>query len=59
MGKVMQSMADNVSKGKTNQNKGKVREELGKITKAQSELFAPKACPTCQNPRWDKTARNT
>jgi hypothetical protein len=53
------TMNNNVARGKVRQAKGDMKEKAGKVTKSQSQLFAPKACQSCQNPRWDKTARNT
>jgi len=53
------TMNKDAAKGKFKQAKGDMKENAGKITKSQSQLFAPKTCLSCQNPRWDKTARNT
>jgi hypothetical protein len=52
-------MNKDIAKGKVKQAKGDMKENAGKITKSQSNLLAPKACPGCQNPRWDKTARKS
>jgi hypothetical protein len=52
-------MNKDVAKGKMKQAKGNIKEKVGKVTIDKSQLEIPKVCPSCSNPRWDKTARNT
>ena len=52
-------MNKDISKGKMKQAKGNINENTGKITDDKPKLEIPKICPSCHNPRWDKTARNT
>lgn len=41
------------------QTKIDIKEKAGKITGDSSNTKAAKSCPTCQNPRWDKTPRKS
>ena len=52
-------MNKDIAKGKMKQAKGNIKEKVGKVTIDKSQLEIPKVCPSCSNPRWDKTARNT
>ena len=52
-------MNKDIAKGKVKQAKGNIKEKVGKVTGDKSQLEIPKICPSCHNPRWDKTARNT
>jgi hypothetical protein len=52
-------MNKDIAKGKVKQAKGNIKEKVGKVTIDKSQLEIPKVCPSCSNPRWDKTARNT
>jgi len=36
-----------------------IPEKAGKVTGDKSNTKAAKGCPTCQNPRWDKTPRKS
>jgi len=49
---------DIFSKGKTKQSKGE-KKITGKTTNDKSQPGIPKVCPSCQNPRWDKTPRKS
>ncbi len=50
-------MNKDIAKGKVKQAKGNIKEKVGKVTGDKSQLEIPKICPSCHNPRWDKTAR--
>ena len=52
-------MNKDMDKGKGKQPKEHIKDNTGKLTVDQSQLEIPKTCPSCHNPRWDKTARNT
>ena len=52
-------MNKDVTKGKVKQAKGGMKDTAGKVTNDQARIEVPKICPSCHNPRWDKTARNT
>jgi hypothetical protein len=52
-------MNDKVQNGKTRQIKRKITEETAKLANDKSQLEVPKICPSCHNPHWEKTARNT
>jgi hypothetical protein len=52
-------MNEDITKGKAKQNKRKIAEETAKSANDKSQRDVPKICPSCENPRWDKTARNT
>ena len=52
-------MDNDMTKGKTSQIKKKTAETTARLANDKSQLEAPKVCPSCEKPRWDKTARNT
>ena len=52
-------MNKDVSNGKLKRAKGNTKGNAGNKTDYKPKLAIPKICPSCQNPRWDKTARHT
>ena len=53
-------MDDNKAKIlKTKQTEIDIESKAGKVTGDKANTKVGKGCPTCQNPRWDKTPRNS
>ncbi|KTB47914.1 hypothetical protein DEALK_07590 [Dehalogenimonas alkenigignens] len=52
-------MADDINDKKAEQSKRKTAESVARSVREKTQREVPKACPSCQKPRWDKTARNT
>jgi hypothetical protein len=52
-------MNKDVAKGKVKQTKGEIKQDTGKLSNTKSQTGMPKICPSCQNPRWDKTPRKS
>ena len=53
-------MADNKAKIlRLRQTRVNIKDNVGKLSSGKSESGISKNCPSCNNPRWDKTARNT
>ncbi len=53
-------MADNKEKIlRLKQTKVNIKENVGKLPDNKSEPGISKNCPSCNNPRWDKTPRKS
>ncbi len=53
-------MADNKAKIlRLRQTEIDIKEKAGKVSGDKSNTKVGKGCPTCQNPRWDKTPRKS
>jgi len=52
-------MADKIKISRKKQIKVDLKENTGKLFDNKSETAIPKICPSCHNPRWNKTPRNT
>jgi hypothetical protein len=57
--KVGELMNKDISKGKVKQTKGELKQKMGKVSGNNPQLEISKVCPSCQNPRWDKTPRKS
>lgn len=44
---------------KPRQTRIDIQENAGKVTGDKANTKETKSCPTCQNPRWDKTPRKS
>jgi hypothetical protein len=54
------SMADNAKKIlRLRQTRANTKENVGQLNNNKSESGTSKTCPSCSNPRWDKTARKS
>ena len=52
-------MNKDIPKGDLEQSKADMKKNAGKLTNGKSQTGIPKVCPSCQNPRWDKTPRKS